>query len=107
QRHDLHLCIRSTRAVLPVQPRACPAAPRASRPPRVAPSDLGEETRRRLGGPVCAKLCAPNPIVCDWRDDTVNKEAVHRLREPAAWVLLASAGVHLFAGIIALFAGGG
>ena len=56
---------------------------------------------------MCAKLCAPNPIVCDWRDDTVNKEAVHRLREPAAWVLLASAGVHLFAGIIALFAGGG
>jgi hypothetical protein len=37
----------------------------------------------------------------------VNKEAVHRLREPAAWVLLASAGVQLFAGIIALFAGGG
>ncbi|MFC5754434.1 hypothetical protein [Actinomadura rugatobispora] len=37
----------------------------------------------------------------------MNKEAVHRLREPAAWVLLASAGVQLFAGIIALFAGGG
>ncbi|XVQ12256.1 hypothetical protein ACQP1W_06725 [Spirillospora sp. CA-255316] len=37
----------------------------------------------------------------------MNKEAVHRLREPAAWVLLASAGVQLFAGLIALFAGGG
>ncbi|GAA2424199.1 hypothetical protein GCM10010191_40580 [Actinomadura vinacea] len=37
----------------------------------------------------------------------MNKEAVQRLREPAAWVLLASAGVQLFAGIIALFVGGG
>jgi hypothetical protein len=32
----------------------------------------------------------------------VNKEAVQRLREPAAWVLLASAGVQLLAGIITL-----
>ncbi|GAA3945896.1 hypothetical protein GCM10023085_30040 [Actinomadura viridis] len=37
----------------------------------------------------------------------MNKEAVQRLREPAAWVLLAAAGVQLFAGIIVLFAGGG
>ncbi|MEV5569091.1 hypothetical protein AB0L06_03520 [Spirillospora sp. NPDC052269] len=36
----------------------------------------------------------------------MNKEAVQRLREPAAWVLLASAGVQLFAGIIALFGRG-
>ncbi|WP_067901100.1 hypothetical protein [Actinomadura chibensis] len=32
----------------------------------------------------------------------MNKEAVQRLREPAAWVLLASAGVQLLAGIISL-----
>ncbi|MGP4021760.1 hypothetical protein [Actinomadura sp. 3N407] len=32
----------------------------------------------------------------------MNKEAVQRLREPAAWVLLASAGVQLLAGIITL-----
>jgi len=32
----------------------------------------------------------------------VNKEAVQRLREPAAWVLLASAGVQLLAGIITI-----
>jgi hypothetical protein len=37
----------------------------------------------------------------------VNKDAVQRLREPVAWVLLASAGLQLFAGLIALFAGGG
>ncbi|WP_141581128.1 hypothetical protein [Actinomadura sp. WMMA1423] len=37
----------------------------------------------------------------------MNKEAVQRLREPAAWVLLAAAGVHLLAGIIQLLAGGG
>ena len=37
----------------------------------------------------------------------MNKEAVQRLREPAAWVLLASAGVQLLAGIITLFAGDG
>lgn len=36
----------------------------------------------------------------------MNKEAVQRLREPAAWVLLASAGVQLFAGIINLFGRG-
>jgi hypothetical protein len=40
-------------------------------------------------------------------DATVNKEAVQRLREPAAWVLLAAAGVHLLAGIISLLGGGG
>jgi hypothetical protein len=32
----------------------------------------------------------------------VNKEAVQRLREPAAWVLIASAGLQLLAGIITL-----
>jgi hypothetical protein len=37
----------------------------------------------------------------------VNKEAVQRLREPAAWVLLAAAGVQLLAGIISLLGGGG
>lgn len=37
----------------------------------------------------------------------MNKEAVQRLREPAAWVLLAAAGVQLLAGLIDLFAGGG
>ncbi|MFI0357220.1 hypothetical protein [Actinomadura sp. 9N407] len=37
----------------------------------------------------------------------MNKEAVQRLREPAAWVLLAAAGVQLFAGLIELVAGGG
>ncbi|MEV0666984.1 hypothetical protein ACIBI3_27390 [Actinomadura luteofluorescens] len=37
----------------------------------------------------------------------MNKEAVQRLREPAAWVLLAAAGVHLLAGIISLLGGGG
>ncbi|WP_207400694.1 hypothetical protein [Actinomadura roseirufa] len=37
----------------------------------------------------------------------MNKEAVQRLREPAAWVLLAAAGVHLLAGILLLFGGGG
>ncbi|WP_051468453.1 hypothetical protein [Actinomadura oligospora] len=36
----------------------------------------------------------------------MNKEAVQRLREPAAWVLLGSAGVQLFAGIVALFGRG-
>ncbi|RFU43412.1 hypothetical protein DZF91_01290 [Actinomadura logoneensis] len=36
----------------------------------------------------------------------MNKEAVQRLREPAAWILLASAGVQLFAGIVALFGRG-
>jgi hypothetical protein len=35
----------------------------------------------------------------------VNKEAVQRLREPAAWVLLASAGVQLLAGILLLLGG--
>src|SRR5690606_29684665 len=37
-------------------------------------------------------------------DVAVNKEAVQRLREPAAWVLLASAGVQLLAGIVSLLA---
>ncbi|MFG2250012.1 hypothetical protein [Spirillospora sp. NPDC048823] len=37
----------------------------------------------------------------------MNKEAVQRLREPAAWVLLASAGVQLLAGIITLLGGDG
>ncbi|MFD0904548.1 hypothetical protein [Actinomadura sediminis] len=37
----------------------------------------------------------------------MNKEAVQRLREPAAWVLLAAAGVHLLAGIIRLLGGNG
>ncbi|GAA4376468.1 hypothetical protein GCM10023088_35250 [Actinomadura verrucosospora] len=37
----------------------------------------------------------------------MNKEAVQRLREPAAWVLLAAAGVHLLAGIISLLGGDG
>ncbi|MFD0685338.1 hypothetical protein [Actinomadura fibrosa] len=37
----------------------------------------------------------------------MNKEAVQRLREPAAWVLLAAAGVHLLAGIILLLGGSG
>ncbi|TDD60340.1 hypothetical protein E1293_45780 [Actinomadura darangshiensis] len=37
----------------------------------------------------------------------MKKEAVQRLREPAAWVLLAAAGVHLLAGIISLLGGGG
>jgi hypothetical protein len=37
----------------------------------------------------------------------VNKEAVQRLREPAAWVLLAAAGLHLLAGLISLLGGGG
>ncbi|TDD90202.1 hypothetical protein [Actinomadura rubrisoli] len=37
----------------------------------------------------------------------MNKEAVQRLREPAAWVLLAAAGVHLLAGIILLLGGDG
>ncbi|WP_205717512.1 hypothetical protein [Actinomadura soli] len=32
----------------------------------------------------------------------MNKEAVQRLREPAAWVLIASAGLQLLAGIISL-----
>ncbi|WP_067453734.1 hypothetical protein [Actinomadura macra] len=36
----------------------------------------------------------------------MNKEAVQRLREPAAWVLLAAAGVQLLAGIILLLGGG-
>ncbi|URM96092.1 hypothetical protein LUW76_18140 [Actinomadura madurae] len=37
----------------------------------------------------------------------MNKDAVQRLREPAAWVLLAAAGVQLLAGIISLLGGGG
>lgn len=37
----------------------------------------------------------------------MNKEAVQRLREPAAWVLLAAAGVYLLAGIIELLGGKG
>ncbi|WP_030168933.1 hypothetical protein [Spirillospora albida] len=37
----------------------------------------------------------------------MNKEAVQRLREPAAWVLLAAAGVHLLAGLIMLLGGKG
>ncbi|GLZ03893.1 hypothetical protein Acsp03_13590 [Actinomadura sp. NBRC 104412] len=37
----------------------------------------------------------------------MNKDAVQRLREPVAWVLLASAGLQLLAGLIALLAGGG
>jgi hypothetical protein len=37
----------------------------------------------------------------------VNKEAVQRLREPAAWVLLAAAGLHLLAGLISLLGGDG
>jgi hypothetical protein len=37
----------------------------------------------------------------------VNKDAVQRLREPVAFVLLASAGLQLLAGIIALLLGGG
>ncbi|NKZ08356.1 hypothetical protein [Actinomadura latina] len=37
----------------------------------------------------------------------MNKEAVQRLREPAAWVLLAAAGLHLLAGLIYLLGGGG
>ncbi|WP_067821235.1 hypothetical protein [Actinomadura kijaniata] len=36
----------------------------------------------------------------------MNKEAVQRLREPAAWVLLGAAGLQLLAGLIALLAGG-
>ncbi|WP_396448053.1 hypothetical protein [Actinomadura sp.] len=37
----------------------------------------------------------------------MNKEAVQRLREPVAWVLLAAAGLHLLAGLISLLGGGG
>ena len=37
----------------------------------------------------------------------MNKEAVQRLREPAAWLLLAAAGLHLLAGLISLLGGGG
>ncbi|MBC6464822.1 hypothetical protein [Actinomadura alba] len=37
----------------------------------------------------------------------MNKEAVQRLREPAAGALLASAGLQLLAGIVMLLAGGG
>ncbi len=37
----------------------------------------------------------------------MNKEAVQRLREPAAWVLLAAAGLHLLAGLISLLGGDG
>lgn len=37
----------------------------------------------------------------------VNMEAVQRLREPAAWILVASAGLQLLAGIVMLFAAGG
>jgi hypothetical protein len=37
----------------------------------------------------------------------VNTEAVRRLREPAAWILVAAAGLQLLAGIIMLFIGGG
>ncbi|MFI6518855.1 hypothetical protein ACIBF1_25090 [Spirillospora sp. NPDC050679] len=37
----------------------------------------------------------------------MNKEAVQRLREPAAWVLLGAAGLQLLAGLIVLLAGGG
>ncbi|GAA2623621.1 hypothetical protein SMC26_25615 [Actinomadura fulvescens] len=37
----------------------------------------------------------------------MNKEAVQRLREPAAWVLVASAGLQLLAGIIDLLSGDG
>ncbi|WP_433227646.1 hypothetical protein [Actinomadura formosensis] len=37
----------------------------------------------------------------------MNKEAVQRLREPAAWVLLAAAGLHLLAGLIHLLGGEG
>jgi hypothetical protein len=37
----------------------------------------------------------------------VNKEAVQRLREPAAWVLLAAAGLQLVAGLVSLFSGDG
>lgn len=35
----------------------------------------------------------------------MNKEAVQRLREPAAWVLLVAAGLQLLAGIVLLFLG--
>jgi hypothetical protein len=52
-------------------------------------------------------LASPAGEDRNWRDVLVNKEAVQRLREPAAWVLLAVAGVQLFAGLIELFAGGG
>jgi hypothetical protein len=37
----------------------------------------------------------------------VNKDAVQRLREPVAWLLLAAAGAQLLAGLVALLAGGG
>ncbi|MCW2904152.1 MAG: hypothetical protein JWO67_6417 [Streptosporangiaceae bacterium] len=37
----------------------------------------------------------------------MNKEGVQRLREPAAWALLASAGLQLLAGIAMLMSGGG
>jgi hypothetical protein len=37
----------------------------------------------------------------------VNKEAVQRLREPAAWALVASAGLQFLAGLVMLLTGGG
>jgi hypothetical protein len=37
----------------------------------------------------------------------VNKEAVQRLREPAAWALVASAGLQFLAGIVMLLTSGG
>lgn len=37
----------------------------------------------------------------------MNKEAVQRLREPAAWALVASAGLQFLAGIVMLLTGGG
>jgi len=35
----------------------------------------------------------------------VNKEAIQRLREPAAWVLTIAAGLHVLAGLVMLLAG--
>ena len=37
----------------------------------------------------------------------MNKEAVQRLREPAAWALVASAGLQFLAGLVMLLTGGG
>ena len=40
-------------------------------------------------------------------ETNVNKEAVQRLREPAAWVLVGAAAAHVLAGLVVLFLGDG
>ncbi len=61
------------------------------------------------GSPPRTRLC--KALACNGLPQsgefTVNKEAVQRLREPVAWVLLAAAGLHLLAGLISLLGGGG